>query len=81
MPLALREEAKIWILANQLGRRNLTDAMHIEVALLSKTSKPENENVHVQKALAAEAGVGEGPLHRAENTFTENFTKYIVKHC
>jgi len=22
-----------------------------------------------------------GLLHRVENTFTENFTKYIVKHC
>ena len=94
LPLASREEAKIWVLANQLGRRNLTDAMRIEVALLkadmlrkkaqkkqkeaggdktnakndrallSKTSKPENEKVHVQKALAAEAGVGEGTFHR-----------------
>ena len=28
-----REEAKIWILSNQLSRRNLCDAMRIEVAL------------------------------------------------
>ena len=91
-------------MANQLGRRNLTDEMRIEVALLkadmlrkkaqknqkeaggdkisaknegtllSKTSKPENEKVHVQIMLT-------GLLHREENAFTENFTKYIVKHC
>ena len=28
-----REEAKVWMLENQLGRRNLTDAMRIELAL------------------------------------------------
>jgi len=28
-----REDAKVWILENQLGRRNLTDAARIEVAL------------------------------------------------
>jgi len=28
-----REEAKLWILENQLGRRNLTDAARIELAL------------------------------------------------
>ena len=30
---ASREEAKLWILENQLGRRNLTDAARIELAL------------------------------------------------
>jgi len=29
-----REDAKIWILGNQLGRRNLTDAMRIELVLV-----------------------------------------------
>ena len=29
-----RKEAKLWILKNQLGRRNLTDAMKIELALV-----------------------------------------------
>ena len=31
-----REDAKYWILENQLGRRNLTDAMRIEIALSLK---------------------------------------------
>ena len=34
MPLASREEAIVWILNNQLSRRNLTDAAKIETALL-----------------------------------------------
>jgi hypothetical protein len=29
-----RDEAKIWVFNNQLGRRNLSDAMRIEIALL-----------------------------------------------
>ena len=32
MPLATRDEAKLWILENQLGRRNLNDATRIMVA-------------------------------------------------
>ena len=36
MDFESREEAKLWILDNQLGRRNITDAMRIELAL-SKT--------------------------------------------
>ena len=33
IPLSSREEAKLWLLENQLGRRNLTDAARIELAL------------------------------------------------
>ena len=33
MDFASRQEAKLWILDNQLGRRNITDAMRIELAL------------------------------------------------
>ena len=34
LPLPSREAAKLWILENQLSRRNLTDATRIELALL-----------------------------------------------
>ena len=34
-----REEAMIWMLDNQLGRRNLSDAMKIEFALIKTTPK------------------------------------------
>jgi len=33
MHFSSREEAKVWILENQLGRRNLTDAVRIEMVL------------------------------------------------
>ena len=89
--LPSREAAKIWILENQLGRRNLTDAMRIEIALLkadilrkkaqknlsdagkigkvgkeplTKMNKPEIEQIHARKIMAADAGVGEMTFHR-----------------
>jgi len=34
LPLPSREAAKVWILDNQLGRRNINDAVKIELALL-----------------------------------------------
>jgi phage N-6-adenine-methyltransferase len=36
MDFATREEAKLWILRNQLGRRNLTDFQRTEIALKMK---------------------------------------------
>jgi len=85
-----REDAKLWILKNQLGRRNLTDAARIELAmkkaellrvkakenqssaggdkygkktLLSESLKVDKEKMHVQKAIAKEAGISEGNLY------------------
>jgi len=90
MEFESREEVKLWILENQLGRRNLTDAMRIEIALgkaemlrerarekqsqaggdkispgalLSKSSKANEERINVQKTLAKEAGVSAGTLY------------------
>jgi len=92
MHFSSREEAKVWILENQLGRRNLTDAMRIEMVLLLEemmrkkakkklswggknkniaksgveplSKSPKLPPVHVQKALAKKADVGEGTFHR-----------------
>jgi len=36
MPLPNREAVKVWILENQLGRRNLSDVARIEIALLKE---------------------------------------------
>ena len=36
IPLPSREAARLWILENQLSRRNLTDATRIEIALLKE---------------------------------------------
>jgi len=41
MQFANREDAKLWILENQLGRRNLTDAARIELALHLKNALRE----------------------------------------
>jgi hypothetical protein len=89
-----KEEAKIWIIDNQLGRRNLSKAMRIELALLkveflremakkkqiqagkdraksdkkllSKSSKAVEDPIDVRKAVAVDAGVGVGTVHRYE---------------
>jgi len=48
---ASREEAKVWILDNQLGRRNLSDAMRIELVL-------RKEEVMRKKARKKQAQAG-----------------------
>jgi hypothetical protein len=90
MEFASREDVMVWIIENQLGRRNLCDAARIELALqkaemlreqarknqiragrdihradklLSKTSICQKDPIHVQKALAVEAGVSEGTFY------------------
>ena len=88
---ASREEAKVWIIENQLGRRNLNDAQRIELALCkeemlramakerlsccggdktkagapsTKKTKPQEQPLDIQKALAKEANVGQGTFSR-----------------
>ena len=88
-----REEAKLWVLENQLGRRNLNEAARIELvllkealvrekakkkqsraggdkkspeykeSLLSEKTTQNDDNVYVQKTLAAEANVSEGNFY------------------
>jgi len=86
--LPSREAAKLWILDNQLSRRNLNTAARIELVLLkeeilrkiakknlsdagkkrkeplSPPSKAEITPLHVRKAMANEAHVGEATLQR-----------------
>jgi len=93
MHFKTRNEAMLWMLENQLGRRNLSPAARISLVewkaeiLKAKAqkklawggrnkgiSKSQNEplskrtsmeeETHVRKLLAAEAGVGEGTYHR-----------------
>ncbi|MCL2420946.1 MAG: hypothetical protein FWD03_03735 [Defluviitaleaceae bacterium] len=71
-----KEDALIWIAENQLGRRNLTDTVRIELAcykadMLRKKAKanlagknPVDEPVHVRKEIAAAAGVSEQKVSR-----------------
>jgi len=59
-----KDEAMIWITENQLGRRNLSDAVRIELASrraeLLKTKKP----IKLRKTIAEAAGVSEQTVHR-----------------
>jgi len=54
LPLISREAARIWILENQLSRRNLTDAARIEVALLK--AEMLREKAHKNLSRAGEKG-------------------------
>ncbi|MCL2362114.1 MAG: hypothetical protein FWC73_09915 [Defluviitaleaceae bacterium] len=98
-----RETAKVWILENQLGRRNLTDIARMDMALLkeemlrekalrnlsraggdkksplAQSSKPKIESVHVRKAIAQEAGVGETTLRRYEDIKKHGSPELIEK--
>jgi len=73
MEFASREEVKLWILENQLGRRNLTDAMRIELALsraemrerkCPKSSKANKAHKINQRNIAKEADVSKGTVYR-----------------
>ena len=69
-----RNDAKLWIITNQLGRRNLTDAARISLALSQATLLQEKARqnrripgakpVHVRKTIAAWAGVSEHTVHK-----------------
>ena len=90
MTFESREEAIVWILDNQLSRRNLSDIARMEMSIkkmemlrekaqrnlslaggdkkskgspLPIVSKPEIEAIHVQKEVAADAGVSKGKLY------------------
>jgi len=69
-----KEDAIIWIVDNQLGRRNITDATKIRLALekaslLKKRARQNRgkagcERVHVHKTAAKDAGVGLNTLYK-----------------
>jgi len=71
---ASKKDAELWIVQNQLGRRNLVNAMriklalHMEALLQEKAKKNRNGNqdapVHVRKTIAKEAGVSEQTVYR-----------------
>ena len=57
-----RDAAKIWVLENQLGRRNLTDAIRIELATLKV--KLSGRTISVRRHIAREAKVSEQKVQR-----------------
>ena len=60
--LPSRDAAKIWILENQLGRRNLTDAMRIELA--ARKVGYMGHTTYVNKHIAREAKLSEKTVQR-----------------
>jgi len=69
-----KKDAELWIVQNQLGRRNLPSAIRIKLALHKETLLREKAKqnrkgghgspVHVRKAIAKEAGVSEQTVYR-----------------
>ena len=55
---ASREEAKLWILENQLSRRNLTDAARIELALTKVAMLQERARKNQSRAGGDKKGAG-----------------------
>ena len=74
MRFASKKDATLWIVENQLGRRNLTNVTRIKLAMLKvdmlrqqakqNRSRTGCEPVHVRKAIAAAAGVSEQTVQR-----------------
>jgi len=68
-----KEDAIIWILENQQGRRNLPEAMHIKLALQKAEAEKARQKrhepgcgpspTHVRKDAARATGVSEGKVH------------------
>jgi len=61
IPLKSKAHAKIWIANNQLGRRNLTPAIKIEIA--AKKAELQNKP-YARKQIAAAAGVSESTVQK-----------------
>ncbi|MCL2198339.1 MAG: hypothetical protein FWB80_05410 [Defluviitaleaceae bacterium] len=49
MAFASREDAKVWIIENQLGRRNLCDAARIELALVKTELLREKAKINLKR--------------------------------
>jgi len=71
---ASMKDAELWIIQNQLGRRNITNAMRIKLVLhkegLLRAKAKQNRKgnhgipVHVRPIIAKEAGVSEQTVHK-----------------
>jgi len=74
MHFTSKKNAELWIIENQLGRRNLTNAMRIKLVLhkenLLREEAKQNRRgskgrpMHVRKVVAKEANVGETTVYK-----------------
>lgn len=65
MHFGSREEAKIWVIQNQLGRRNLSVWERAKLALKLKP-EAKGKTPNTREAIADIAGVSSNTIHRAE---------------
>jgi len=86
---ASKKDAALWIIENQLGRRNLSKAARIKLAMhkidvlreqarLNRAQKG-CEPVHVRKAIAAQAKVSEGTVQRYMRIIKEGSPELIAQ--
>ena len=75
--LSGRDEAKLWILENQLGRRNITDAMRIELAALKIAHM--GQATYVNKAIAEAAHVSEKTVYNYMQIKTKGDPELLQK--
>jgi len=67
---AVKEDVLIWIAEHQLGRRNLSDAVRIDIAsrmaeMLQKKAKENSQKpINIRKSVAAATGLSEQTVHR-----------------
>ena len=75
--LPSKDAAKLWMLTNQLGRRNLSDAMRIELA----TNKValEGRKEHLGRHIAKEANLSERTVYRYMQIKTKGDPELLAK--
>jgi len=63
---ASKEDALIWIAENQLGRRNLVDALRIELSrhIVEMLHKKADGPINTRKMIAETAGVGDRTVYK-----------------
>jgi len=70
LSFASRKDAKLWIVENQLGRRNLTDAMRIELALVKADMLREKAKENLTRGGRPKKGE-EKPLTKSPKSIDE----------
>ena len=72
-----RDAARLWILENQLGRRNLTDAMRIELA--ARKAEYMGIKTYVNKFIAQEVALSDKTVQRYMQIKTQGDPELIQK--
>ena len=77
MSFPTRDAAKLWIMENQLGRRNLTNAQRIELA--ARKAKHMGLTTYVNRQIARDAGLSEKTVQRYMQVITRGDPELIEK--